>query len=210
MAILASQIIASLRLTLLDPSPGVTFTDAMFLAWLGEVERRACELRPELLIVRAAIPMVAGTLQAVPAGGTAIMRLDQNVTSKRRCRLTDAESLDMANLFWPTTTASADVREWCHDDRDRTRFHVWPPNNGAGSVVALYGTTPAPFTLVTQAIHIDDVHDVALKDGVLAEAYGANTKRGDMAKMSAYRAAFEHALGINAAAVVAVGPKVAA
>lgn len=205
--ILASAIVSSARVTLLDPAPGVAWSDAGLLASLNEAQRNTALLRPDLYTVRRAIPMVLGTLQELPADGTVLIRLDQNVVSGRRCRLVDAAMLDAVLQSWPASTAEVDVHEYATSDKDRKRFHVLPPNSGAGSVVAHFGAIPPVLASLDAAITLDDVWELVLKHFVLGEAYAANTKRQDLSKATFYRQSFEKMLGINAQATVALAPK---
>lgn len=205
--ILASEMIGRLRLTLLDPTPGVTWLDADLLAMLNEGQRNACELRPELYQVRAPIELVAGTLQTIPADGTVFVRLDENVAGGLRCRLVDSALLDTAARFWPAATPEVAVQEYCADAKDRKRFHVLPPNDGTGEVIALYCAVPPAIEATDDPITLDDIYELPLKHFVLSEAYAANTKRQDLAKASFYRQSFEKMLGINATASVALQPK---
>ena len=207
MAILASAIISSLRITLLDPSPGKTWSDAILLMHLNEGERNACSLRPELYTVRGPIGLSAGTLQTLPAGGTALMRLDENQVSGLSVRLVDSAMLDVANRVWSAATPEVDVQEYAVDAKDRKRFRVLPPNDGTGAVVGLYGMTPTPIPSTASPINLDDVYELLLKHFVLSEAYAANTKRQDVAKASYYRSSYEKMLGINAQSTAAVLPK---
>lgn len=202
----AASIVSSVRLALVDPPPGLTWPDTSLLAMLNEGQRSACALRPDLYTLRAPIPMVAGTLQAIPAAGTALIRLDQNVTDGQRCRLVDSAMLDAAARLWPNDVASAVVREYAADAKDKKRFHVLPPNNGTGWVVAHYSAAP-PVLAAGNAIALDDTYDLALKHFVLGEAYAANTKRQDLTKASFYRQSFEKLLGMGAQATVAMQPK---
>ena len=207
MTILASAIIANCRTILLDPAPGTTWLDADLLTMLNQAERFACNLRPELYTARAAIAMATGIHQTLPAGGNVLMRLDENATSKRRCRLVDSALLDAALATWPATAEATDVVEYAIDAKDRKRFVVYPPNNGTGSVVALYGRTPAALAAVGNAINLDDIYEMALQNFVLGQAYSANTKRQDLAKAGSYATMCEKALGVNAQSTVAVLPK---
>lgn len=212
MTILASTIIAALRVTLLDPAPGVAWSDADLLTMLNEAERNACMLRPELYTKRVAIPMVAGVMQALPAGGTVLLSLDVNATSGARCRRVDLAKLQTtSDQFYPLNTSSpaVDVTWYALDSRDPKRFHVLLPNNGTGSVVALYGAVPPQIAVVGTAISLDDVFELPLLHFMLAEAYAANTKRQDLTKAQFYRASFERQLGMSGQATAVVSPKAA-
>lgn len=219
MAVLASEIIGSARILLLDPAPGVAWSDAELLTLLAEVQKSACALRPDLYTLRQPIPMVAGTLQQIPAGGTALIRLDENVSGTElagvltvtahglRCRLVDSAMLDAALLTWPAKDAETVVLEYAADAKDKKRFHVIPPNDGDGWVVAHWCGTPPPLANVATAVVLDDNFVLALKHGLMAEAYAANTKRQDLTKATFYRQSFEKMLGMGAQATQAIQPK---
>ncbi len=198
--LLASALIAQLRVTLLDPSPGDTWTDAMLLGYINSAERAACALRHELNTTRGAVSLAAGTEQALPAGSTALFSLEYNTTSKRRIRLVDEALLNAISPVAGAATQETDVRDYALDPRDRTRFRVWPPNNGTGSVYALRGTVPT-------AINLDDIYEDAIKQFVLCEAYASNTKRQDLAKAGAAFERFARMLGAGAQAAAAVMPR---
>lgn len=208
--LLASALIAQLRVTLLDPSPGTTWTDPMLLGYINSAERAACLLRPELYTVRGAISLVAGTEQALPAGSTALFRLLHNATSKRACRLVDQSLVDVVSPFGAAATQEVDATDYALDPRERTRFRVWPPNNGTGSVVGIRGAVPTAIASTAGTINLDDVFEDPLKQFVLGECYAANTKRQDLAKASAARAEFAKMLGVSAQSVVSVMPTAAA
>lgn len=219
MTLLASAIIDTARITLLDPAPGVAWSNAELLSMLNEVQRSACGLRPDLYTLRQPMPMVAGTLQAIPAGGTAFIRLDENVTGSvtggvltvtthgLRCRLVDSALLNAALRTWPAIAGEVDVLEYATDAKDKKRFHVIPPNDGSGWVVAHWCGTPPLVTATTDALALDDNYALLLKHGLLSEAYASNTKRQDLTKASFYRQSFEKMLGMGAQATTAMQPK---
>ena len=205
--ILASAIVAAARVTLLDPAPGTTWSDPALLGMLNQAQRNACALRGELFTVHGPIVMAVGTLQSLPAGGTALIRLHENVAGGRRCRLVDSGMLDAGSIVWPAETAAAVVQEYTTDAREPKRFQVWPPNTGTGSVIALYCAVPTSIAALANAITLDDTTELALQHFVVGEAYAANTKRQDLTKATFYRQSFEKQLGLNAQTTVATAAK---
>lgn len=205
--LLASALIAQLRVTLLDPSPGVTWVDATLLGYLNSAERAACLLRPELNTTKGSVSLAAGSEQVLPAGSTALFKLFHNATTKRACRLVDSSLVDAISPFAPAATQEVDVTDYALDPRERTRYRVWPPNTGTGAVIALRGVVPTAIAAVGDAINLDDIFEDPLKQFVLGECYAANTKRQDLAKASAARAEFAKMLGVSAQSVVAVMPR---
>jgi hypothetical protein len=210
MAILASAIITSLRGTLLDPSPGVTWDDARLLALLNEGERAIVAVKHEAYPVRAALTLAAGTKQALPAAGVALMEVYANTVSGRRVTITNRELQDAAATFFPAATQEVDVQHYMKDDRDPTRFDVVPPNDGTGSVEILYGAVPTAIASVGSNINVLDIYEQALKAFVLSQCYAENTERNDTAKSGYYATEFKNLLGISSQSQVAVSPKVGA
>lgn len=206
-SILASAMISKARVELLDPTPGDTFSDAVLLGFLNSAERAACVLRPELFTVVGDIPLVAGIEQALPTGGTALMTIYRNKLSGRAVRLVVEQLNDIVNPLWAAATPEDDVQEYMVDGRDRTRFRVLPPNTGAETVlVGLYGLVP-PERTTGQPINLDDVYEMPLFHLMCAQAYGANTKRGDVAKESFHYNRAAQLLGVNAQSLAALLPK---
>lgn len=200
MAILASAIITSLRSILLDPSPGVTWTDAKLLSLLNEAERAVCFAKRDAFTTVANITLAAGTLQAAPSGSTGIIDLYENTAgTKRRAILVDRARLDAANPAWPSDTATTIVNFWFPDARDPTRFHVSPPQTGGTSIAALYGMTPTPIAAVGSNINLPDIYEHVLKCFVLGECYAENADRQDLGKAGYYRNEWKALLGIGGA-----------
>lgn len=195
--ILASAVISSMRVTLLDPAPG-DWSDPDLLAFVRSAEAQVCVLRPDAYRVLGNINMAAGIQQSLPAGGTVLMNILENVGSgNRTCTLVNRDLLDSTLRAWPNATQEVVVQEWAVDPRDPNHFIISPPNTGAGVVRALYCATPAAIAAVGSAINVDDEFEPALRYFALAEAYSANTKRRDPTKEQSYRTLATNLLGVN-------------
>jgi hypothetical protein len=205
--ILASAIITSARRILLDPTPGVTWVDATFFLLMSEAERAICGVKPEAYNVRAAVTLVAGTHQILPAGSTAILDIYENTVGNRRVTQVPRALLDSANRYWPNATQEVVVQEWTTDARDPLRFEVFPPNSGTGSVNALYGFTPPQIAAAGQVINLPDIFEHAIKCFVLGECYAENTQRQDLTKAGYYRNEWQKMVGLRTQSQVAVSPK---
>lgn len=205
--LLVSALIVSYRRILLDPSPGVTWLDADFLRMTNKAERLACLLKPEILTARAAIPLVAGSHQTLPVGGIALFDLYENAGSKRRVSQISRANMDAANRVWPAATPEQDVQHWTFDPRTRKQFECFPPNDGSGSVVGLYGITPTPIAAVGSAINLDDIYEAVLEAFVVSLAYAENTTRQDLAKMASYDTQGKQLLGVSTSAQIATAQK---
>lgn len=208
MAILASSIITNLRSVLKDPSPGATWSDATLLARINEAERAIVALKHEAYPVRSGLSLVAGTKQSLPAGGVALMEVYENTVSGRRVTLTDRALQDAAATFFPAATPETDVQHYMKDDRDPTRFDVVPPNDGNGSVQALYGAVPTPIASVGSNINLPDFYEAAIKAFVLSICLGEQTDRQDLNRAAACGNEWKQMLGISSQSQAAVSPKV--
>lgn len=210
MTLLASNYIAALRVTLLDPSPGVTWTDSDLLLFIAAAEREVCTLKQEAYVVRGAVAMVAGNKQTLPAGATASMDFYQNTASKKPITQIQRGLLDEASRWWPVQTPQKDVNQVITDSRNPTQFDVDPPNDGDGLIECLYCFTPPNFATTAEAMHLPDIYEAPIKFFALSEAYSVNSKRQDLTKVSFYRNEARTTLGIKSQSQVAVSPKVGA
>ena len=196
MTILVSDVMAAVRKQLRDPLPGIVWSDADLLTFANEAQRTCCGLRQDLFTKRGPIPLVAGVLQSIPANGTVFMRLDGNVGGPR-VRLVDSAVLDSALLAWPSVTPTVMVSEYCADAKDRKHFSVYPPNNGTGSVVGLYGISPVVLAAPADALTIDDDFETAIKELMLAQCFGFVTPKQDLQRAAMHRKNAETTLGVN-------------
>jgi hypothetical protein len=203
---LASVIINAVRFTLMDTA-AATWSAAQLLANLNAAERKICALKPTAFTTLASLSIAAGVHQAMPAGATEIFDLYENVVSGRRARLVDRELLDEAYRFWPIATQEKDVQEWTQDPRSPIRYDVYPPNDGTGSVRALYGLIPTEIASAATAINLGDQYEEALKAFTLAESYAHNSAKQDMVKSDFYDKAGKAALGISTQGQLGAAPK---
>lgn len=207
--VLVSSTISSVRDTLVDAN-GVTWTDSELEGYYNEALRALVMLKPDAYVVDGPVALVAGTRQNLPAGATAIFDIEFNTVSKARANMVDKELLDEANRFWRAATGETDVQHWCADPRERTAFVVTPPNDGDGSVVAVYGAVPPEVGMSTgtsSAIPIGDQYEPALIQYILHRAYAKQTKRFDQAKSQAALQQFMTLLGIGSKGQAAVAPR---
>lgn len=194
--ILASAIVTSARATLLDPSPGKTWTDARFLVMFNEALRRMVSARKDTYTVQGPITLAAGHHQALPAGGTQLYKLLYNTVSKAPINQV-SESLLLEELRFATyPTEQVDVESYAVDIREPTRFIVTPPNDGTGSATGLYGGTPSIASLAN-VIPCDDLFEPVVRLLLIAEAYRADTTRQDLSKTQQYTSEALAMLGLE-------------
>jgi len=185
----------------------VTWTDADLLEHYNEALRAIAVAKPDACQITGPIDLVEGTVQTLPAGGTLVFDVFENVTSKRRITQVDEELLDETARFWPAGAQTIDVRHFCYDERNKNQYRVWPPNNGDGQVLASYGTVPGPVNLY-DVNPIGDQWEPALMAYVMGAAYRRNTQRQDINKSTTYFSRFAQMVGLGANAENIVRPQV--
>lgn len=199
--------IAKLRADLVDDD-AVTWTDADLVECLNEAVRATVTVRPDVYVTTGAIALVAGTVQSLPAGATALFDILENVASPfKRVTQVDQALLDETYRFWPGNARQAQVDHYCADPRDKLQWRCYPPNDGTGQVISSYGDTPDAMTL-SDVLPLDDQYEPALYARAMGEAYRRNTERQDLAKTTGYYQQWAQLLGLNAQAAAAVAPKV--
>lgn len=208
--LLASALITGVRRVLLDPSPGVTWTDAVLLAMLNRAERWVVQKKHEANPVRdTSLALVAGYVQTLPAGSVGMIQVYANaVGQKRRISQVNAEMQDAASIYYPAATQEQEVQHWTTDPRNPTQFEVFPPNDGTGEIDCAYGATPTAISATSSAINLNDIYEQILIDMVCSFAYAEDTTRKDLTKTSFYRGEADKGLGISSQSQIAISAQV--
>ncbi len=204
--IVVQDTIDKARADLVDDD-AVTWSDADLIEDYNEAIRAFVQVKPDSAQVTGFIPLVAGTVQTLPAGGTIVFDVFENEVSERRITQVDEELLDEVSRFWPAGNKVEDVRHFCYDPRNKNQYRVWPPNDGTGSVRASYAAVPPPVAYL-DVLPIGDQWEPAIYAYILGAAYRRNTQRQDLTKSTAYMGRFAQLLGLGAAAEGVTSPKV--
>lgn len=204
--ILASAIVGKLRADLVDEDADA-WSDADLLEDLNEALRALAQVKVDSYVIREPVALEAGEQQVLPAGAVAVFDLHSNTVSGRPITLVDQELLDEATRFSSAAAQQTDVVHWTADPRDKTRFRVYPANNGDGSVWATYGAVPDALAL-GEPIPVADSNEPALFAYALGAAYRRNTQRQDLVKAGGYQQQFLTLLGLSARSQIAAAPKV--
>ncbi len=186
MPIAGTSIEASARRILLDPAPGTTWDGAAMLKFINEGIRAIVGLKPDAAPELGTLTLTAGVDQTLPALGTVLMDIRENVASGSPVSHARRDLLDVTDPGWRASTPTVDVAHFMFDPRTPRRFQVYPPNTGAGQVRALYGAVPTAMAALAENVPLPDVYEAPLITYVLSRAYAENTDRQDLAKSEAY------------------------
>lgn len=206
MALLASVITNSAALTLVDVAH-VTWSEPELLGYLNEALRATALVKLDTVTKQQSVSLVEGVLQDLPSDAIALIAIPRNV-SGRVVTEVDQQLLDEVQRFWPAGTPEPTVEHYTVNPASPRQFNVFPPNDGTGAVVALYGVVPPELTVVSDPIPVNDTYEQPLISYVLARAYAKNTKRQDLTKAAAAMQDWGRSLGAKSAAQFAISPKV--
>ena len=182
----------------------VRWPDAEWILWLNDGQRETVLKRPDAFTKSITHTLtVSETKQTIPTDGIRVIDvLRNNGATKTAIRNIKREILDDQIPDWHYVGASAVVKWFCYDDRDPTRFYVYPvqPGSSPGSVELVYSAAPAD-VLIGAAIAIPDVFANALVDYCLYRAYQKDASyAANDARAAAAWGAFTQSLIANAQA----------
>jgi len=216
MAVTAQSILRRVTETLQDPT-SIRWPISELVRYFNDAQREIITLRPDACVITASVPLVAGTRQSLPAGGTKLVDIARNSGGTRRAvRITNREILDAQMPGWPGMAGTTEVLHYMHDPREPRHFHVYPPAAAGAALEVTYASMPADiaepldgglYTTVTGSLGLPDIYANAVQDYVLYRAYMKDSEyAGNAARAQAHYAAFANALGMELKAAVAIAP----
>jgi hypothetical protein len=210
--ITAQSIINKAKITLQDTT-NVRWADTELLAYLNDGQREICMKRPDACSVLANITLVAGTRQAIPDAGTAILRVVRNMgtngtTPGRAVRHVPMDLLDANVPNWHAATPVNEIVHVAVDLRIPQNFYVYPPANSGVQLEAIYAAPPAEVAAVGNTITVDDVFATPLFDYICFRAYTKDQEStGNVDRAKGHRELFDSVLDGKAVSDAVVSAK---
>lgn len=217
MPISAQSVIRRCVETLQD-NTSIRWPVSELVRYLNDAQREVILYRPDAAVTNAAVPLVTGSRQNLPVGGTKLVEVVRNSAgTKRAVRMVNREILDAQLPGWHAQTGVTEILHYMYDTREPRVFYVYPPAAATGAAVDLsYASMPADiaepsegalYTSVTGNLGVPDIYGNAVQDYVLYRAYNKDSEyAGNAARAQAHYAAFANALGVEVKATVAVAP----
>lgn len=217
MPISAQSIIRRCVETLQDPT-SIRWPVAEMVRYLNDAQREVILYRPDAAVTNTSVPLVAGSRQNLPVGGTKLVEVVRNSAgTKRAVRMVNREILDAQLPGWHAQTGVTEVLHYMYDPREPGVFYVYPPAAASGaSVEVTYASVPADiaepadgalYTAVSGNIGVPDIYGNTVQDYILYRAYTKDSEyAGNAARAQAHYAAFANALGVEIKATVALAP----
>lgn len=216
MAVTAQSIIRRVVDTMQD-NTSIRWPISELVRYLNDAQREIVLYRPDAAVTNSAVPLVAGSRQSLPAGGTKLLDVVRNSTGgKRAVRMVNREILDAQMPGWHAQAGTTEVLHYMYDPREPRVFFVYPPAAAGASLEVTYASMApdiaepadgALYTAVAGNLGVPDIYANTVQDYVLYRAYTKDSEyAGNAARAQAHYAAFANALGMEIKATLAVGP----
>lgn len=202
--ILASAIFLKAQRLLLDET-AIRWLEPELLGWLNSGQREIVLLKPNSCVKNEAVQMMAGTKQALPAGGLVLIDVVRNMgadgaTPGRAITGVQRDVLDTVSPDWHSASANAVAKHYVYDVRDPKNFYLYPPQPPATTqrVEIVYSVAPTELTATSDVISVDDIYEGCLIDYLLYRAYSKDAEfAGNGERAVAHFQAFQSALGVK-------------
>lgn len=214
--ILANTIINKAQVVLHDVA-GVRWPDSELLDYLNEGQRAILTYKSNAYVRTRSVPLVAGTLQSLPADGVQLFDIVRNMgangaTPGRAVRLVKREMLDSRAPNWHSATPSSETQHFMYAEASPRQFLVYPPQPSVapGWVEMIYGAMP-PDVALNAPIAVDDIYEMPLLDFVLYRAWMKDSEFGaDGTRSASHMQAFVTAITGKARNEAGASPNVIA
>ena len=202
----------------LQDNTSIRWPVSELVRYLNDAQREVILYRPDAAVTNASVPLVTGSRQNLPVGGTKLVEVVRNSAgTKRAVRMVNREILDAQLPGWHAQAGVTEILHYMYDPREPRVFYVYPPAAATGAAVDLsYASMPADiaepaegalYTAVTGNLGIPDIYGNAVQDYVLYRAYTKDSEyAGNAARAQAHYGAFANALGVEVKATVAMAP----
>ena len=182
MTILASAIIEEVARRLNDTNnASLRWSGTDLLNSLNDAQKMVAEAKPEASIQSAALELVAGFDQVLPADGKKFLALvydlgTDGATKGKAIVEMQQMLLDMMNPSWRSQAETASISYFAPDTDFPKRFLVYPPNTGTGYALCRYLSIPIDCATTATNITIGDEYKEPLILGTLWFALAESTE----------------------------------
>jgi len=183
-----SDITSRVRI-LLNDLDGTRWLDSELVSWINDAQKLIALTRPDASVAVAALTLVAGTKQSIPATSFRLLDVMRNlavdgVTGGRSIRIVDREVLDSQDPMWHTATASGTIKHFVYDNRSPTVFYVYPPAAVGTKIEAMYSVAPTeivydsvtPNNTLNTNLSVSDIYLESVVNYVMYRSYSKDAE----------------------------------
>lgn len=204
---------------LLQDATNIRWTKTEMLGWINSAQREILIYKPNANPTLGTITAVAGSKQALPAGGIQLLEVVRNMgtggaTPGKAITNIDRNILDRTIPGWHAITpvaASVGADHYAFDPRFPTTFYVYPPVAVNSTFEAIWSALPTDLTGNDTAIVgsiFNDLYETVILDYVLYRAYSKDSEfTGNAQRAATHYQAFIGALTGKTQAEVGLAPE---
>ena len=183
----ASELIERVAQKLIDEG-FTTWSQPELLSDLNAAQRDVVSIKIDAGTKNQWVDAVPGALQSLPDDAMTLISVDDSDEGGAVTQII-LSTMDQSVPGWQRHKASRKCQHWLFDDRDPTRFYLYPPRpeDTPGQVRVSYAATPAPVKNVNDLITLADSYIEALYYGILARAFSKDTGNADFQKSMQYQ-----------------------
>lgn len=218
MAIAVADILVG-AITQMQDVTNVRWTIPELCRYYNDGQRAVAIVRPDALVKTAAVVLVAGSRQSLPADGMKLIEPVRNTGgTKRAVRVVAREILDAQVPGWHSLAGVAEIKHVIYDPREPLAFYTYPPATVGASLDLTYSAKTVDIaipadgsdvTAVAGNMSLADVFANPLRDYILFRAYSKDaTYTANQGRADKHLQLFADQLGIDIKAAVLVAPRV--
>ncbi len=133
--------------SLLQDTGHIRWTLVDLTDYINEAQSAVVKKVPSANVTTAALTLIAGTQQSLPADGVILQKVVRNFAGGSPgafIRQVDMEVQEATNPDWHTATATVTVEEYMYNPIDPYVFWVSPPQTGTPTIIQIkYAAIPA-------------------------------------------------------------------
>lgn len=166
----ASDVIARVR-DLIQDVEADRYTDTELCRWINDAQLEAVRIAPQANADFIDMPVVAGSIQKIPVGALKLVRVFCNGSLANQGKSPTETTMDTLNRADPSWRNSTPALTFDHYvvEKNRERFHVYPPSSGGNCVVEV-GARPGTVNDIFDSLDLDDRYVPMITNYVAARA----------------------------------------
>ena len=175
----------------------VRWTKPELFGWINDAAGEIVIRRPPAGAKTAAITLVEGVIQSLPADSHLLMDVVRNLPNGRRITVAERHRLEESVPNWYGMSPSSAIRHYSYEDRNPQQFYVYPPAVAGAMVEAVIAAIPPKITDESASLELGAEYIGPIVSYVVYRALLKDSEYANGQVAIAHFQAFSEALGTN-------------
>ena len=175
----------------------VRWTKPELFGWINDAAGEIVIRRPPAGAKTAAITLVEGVSQSLPADSHLLMDVVRNLPNGRRITVAERHRLEESVPNWYGMKPSSAIRHYSYEDRNPQQFYVYPPAVAGAMVEAVIAAIPPKITDESASLELGAEYIGPIVSYVVYRALLKDSEYANGLVAVAHFQAFSEALGAN-------------